>query len=117
MNIYDAIFLLFPIVAIIAKEMLKLKISLWIIFVVWVGFGWLLVNLATWRHYEMLDELMRNTPNPSEELVERWQNDDASQVFALYFGWAYAAIYFLLCLPLVYIVRYAKKRVVNIAVV
>ncbi len=115
MNVYDAIFLLLPVVTLVAKELLKLKVSLWVVFAVWIGIGWLLVNLALWRHYELLDELMRNTPNPSEELIERWQADGAPQVFALYFGWAYAAIYFLLCLALVHIVRFIKQRFVNTA--
>jgi spore maturation protein SpmA len=37
MNVYDAIFLLLPVVTLVAKELLKLKVSLWVVFAAWIG--------------------------------------------------------------------------------
>ena len=109
MNIFLAVFLMLPPAVIAAKEILKIKSPIWFIFFFCVVSGWLLANLAIWKHYELLDELVRNTPVPSEELLEQWQSDGAPKVFALYFGWTYAAFYFLLCLLLLNVIRSIKS--------
>lgn len=110
MNLYLVVFLILPVVALAVREYGKLKLSLWVIFFVYLGAGWLLVYLAAQSHLADLDELVRNTPDPSKELLDKWQNDGAKQVFALYFGWAYAAVYFLTCLSIVYVVRALRKK-------
>ncbi len=110
MNIFDVAFLIIPVAALVAKESGKLKLSTWSIFIIYVAVGWLLAYLGMERYFASLDELIRSPPNPSEELLSKWQNDGASQVFALYLGWVYAAVYFLFCLSIVYVVRTLRKR-------
>ena len=109
MNLLIASFLVLPVIALIAKELGKLKLSRWSIFLIYVAVGWMLIYFAVERYFASLDEIVRNTPNPSEELLDRWQNDGAKRVFALYFGWFYAAIYFLGCSLAIYIVRLLKR--------
>jgi 4-amino-4-deoxy-L-arabinose transferase-like glycosyltransferase len=109
MNIFHTAFLVFPIFAICVKEFFQPKISSWFVFIICILIGWLLWNLAVWQHFETLDALVRNTPNPSEELLDRWQSDGAPKVFALYFGWVFAAIYFWVCFSVIYIIRAVKK--------
>ena len=98
MDPYLAAFLVIPIVALLAKESYQLKFSLWVVFIVYVLIGWLLVNLSVARHFDLLAQAVRDTANPSQELLDNSQNDGAANVFAYYFGWAYAAIYFVVCL-------------------
>ncbi len=98
MDPYLAAFLVIPIAALLAKESYQLRFSLWVVFIVYVPVGWLLVNLSVARHFELLAQAVRDTANPSQELLDNSQNDGAANVFAYYFGWAYAAIYFVVCL-------------------
>jgi hypothetical protein len=110
MNLYFVAFLIIPILALAAKEFGTLKLSRWSIFFIYVAAGWLLVHFAVVSHFTSLDEIVRNAPNPSEELLSEWENDGAPQVFALLFGWAYAAIYFLVCFSVVELVRAIRKK-------
>ncbi len=109
MNIFDIAFLVIPVAALVAKESGKLKLSMWSIFIIYIAVGWLLVYLGVERYFASLDELIRSTPNPSEKLLNERQND-AKEVFALFFGWIYAAVYFLICLVGVYVARAFRKR-------
>ena len=109
MNLFFAAFLLLPILALLAKESGKLRLPLWSIFLLYVAVGWLLVNLAVERYYAYLNELVLSTPDPPEELLNRMQNDGAKRVFALYFGWAYAGGYFLICLWIVKAARALRR--------
>ena len=111
MNAYVVAFLVIPLFALVAREFFNIKVSLWIVFVVYVLVGWALVNLAVWSHFAGLEALVRSYASPPEQLLDELQGDGAKYVFAYYFGWAYAAIYFLLSLWLFYIGRYLKKRV------
>ncbi len=113
MNPYHIAFLTLPIAAIVAKLFFKWRLSLWIIFFGCVLSGWGLAHLAVERHFDNLDALVRSTPQPSPTLLDALQRDGAAQVFALYFGWAYAAVYFLLCLGLAYVVKFAADRLVR----
>ncbi len=110
MNLYFAAFLTIPILALAAKEFGGLKLSRWSIFFIYIAAGWLLVYFAVEAHFAFLDEKVSSTPNPSEELLNEWENDGAPQVSALFFGWAYAAIYFLVCFSVVEAVRAVKKK-------
>jgi len=110
MNLFFASFLILPILALLAKESGKLKLPLWSIFLVCAVVGWLLVNLAVEQYFASLDEVISSSPNPPEELLERRQNDGAKRVFALYFGWAYAALYFLICLWIIKAARALVRR-------
>ena len=104
MDIFVIGFLLIPVVAISAKELFGWKRSLWLIFFVCVLFGWMLWALSIWSSQQQMDELVTRTQDPPKELLDGWQNDGATNVFALYFGWAIAAVYFLACLVFVRIV-------------
>jgi hypothetical protein len=113
MNIFTFGFLLIPIAAIAANEVSSKKVSLWFIFIVYVLVGWLLWNLSVWWYFQQLDELVRSTPHPSAELLEKWQNDGAANVFALYFGWLFAAVYFLVCVVIVFAIREIGKQLMK----
>ena len=110
MNLYFAAFLIIPILALAAKEFGGLKLSRWSIFFICVAAGWLLIYFAVESYFASLDEIVSNTPNPSEELLNEWENDGAPRVFAFFFGWAYAAIYFLVCFSVVEVARAVKKK-------
>jgi hypothetical protein len=110
MNFYLAAFLIIPVVALIAREAGKLRLSRWIIFFGYLAVGWLLVYLAVQSYLDNLDEPVRNTPHPSKELLDEWQDDGAKEVFALYFGWAFATVYFLACLMIINLVRALRRK-------
>lgn len=110
MSLYLTAFLILPLVSLVAKESGELKLPLWLIFFIYLGVGWLLVHLSVQSSLANIDGLVRNTPHPSSELLDEWQSDGARQVFALYFGWAYAAIYFLACLLVVKIICALRRK-------
>lgn len=101
-------FLLVPLIALSAKKLLGWNRSIWLIFFVWIPLGWMLWILAIWSAEQHMDDLLRSNPDPSKELLDAWQNDGAANVFALYLGWAIAAVYFLLCLIVINIIRDIK---------
>ncbi len=75
--------------------------------------GWLLVNLAIDSSHRSLDDVMSRTPTPSDELLSKWQNDGAAQVFALYLGWIYSSIYFLISYFAVKLTAVFIKKISN----
>ncbi len=94
MNIFLIMFLALPPAMFIAKSYWRWRISTVLLFIGYLVLGWILINLAVWWHFEMLSEKLQDLTAPSEKLMETIQNDGAKRVFALYFGWAYALIYF-----------------------
>jgi hypothetical protein len=92
-NIFFAIFCLLPPVLLGGKFYWKWRISSWWLFVGFVLVGWILVNLTVWRHFEVLADLA-SIPGASDDVMDAAQNDGATRVFGLYFGWLYAALYF-----------------------
>ena len=94
MNAFFAAFCVLPPALLGAKTYWKWRVSSWWLFAGFVLAGWVLVNLAISRHFEELAELAWHTAGASNELKEAAQADGAVQVFGLYFGWAYAAVYF-----------------------
>jgi hypothetical protein len=110
MNPYLVAFLTLPVAAIVAKIFFKWRLSLWIIFFGCVLAGWGLAHLAVQQHFDNLDALVRSTPQPSEALLDALQSDGAAYVFAAYFGWVYAAVYFAVCLWLAYIAKFVVGR-------
>lgn len=109
MNPYFAAFLVLPIALFVAKGFGKLPLPMGAIFLICVAVGWLLVNLGVQWYFASLDERIHSTDNPPQELLNEWQNDGAKQVFAVLFGWVYAAIYFLLTLPCFYASRFITQ--------
>ena len=55
--------------------------------------GWVSWFGANAFYFEALGDRIDATDNPPAELVERWGNDGGPMVFALFFGWAFAAAY------------------------
>jgi len=110
MDFFLAAFLVLPILALTAKEFGKLKLNLWVIFALYVVVGWLLIHLSVERYFDLLDEAVRSTPNPSSELLNKWQSDGAARVFASYLGWAQAAIYFLFWLWMIKIASFYIRK-------
>jgi hypothetical protein len=56
--------------------------------------GWLLTNGYVYFFFNHLgDQISGYHGDPPEELVERWANDGAKRVFALFFGWAYGLVW------------------------
>ena len=115
MSFYLLAFLILPVAAIAARLFGKLKLPLWLIFLIYLPVGWLLLVLDVERYFDSLDVLVRSTPNPPAELLDKLQNDGAARVFAFYLGWAQAAIYFLLCLWIIKIIHFYidKRRTTN----
>ena len=101
MNVYLLAFLTIPIIAIFGHQALKFKYSLWWIFAFFMPIGWALFVLSHISYQSSLDELVRSTANPSDELLNEWQNDGAANVFALYFGWLISIVYFFVCFVVV----------------
>ncbi|MFN0277297.1 MAG: hypothetical protein ACKVRN_01715 [Pyrinomonadaceae bacterium] len=108
MNVFFIAFLLIPLIALSAKKLFGWNRSIWLIFFAWIPLGWMLWLLFVWLSHQQLAELVESTPNPPDELLDRLLNDGAANVFALVFGWAIAAIYFLVCLVVVNILREIK---------
>jgi len=108
MNLYFAALLILPVVALGAKGLGKLKMSVWAIFFIYLAIGWLLVHLVVQSSTAALNELIQNTPNPSKELLNEWQND-TGRSFASIAGLVYPTVYFSICLPVLYLVRFVKR--------
>lgn len=104
MNPFWIVFLVVPFIALAARDISKRKVSVWSIAIVYVIVGWGLANLAVDWRFSSLAAQAQSSPSP--ELLDQLQNDGAANVFAYYFGWLYAVIYFLLCLWIYYIARY-----------
>ena len=113
MNWYLFAFLLIPVIFLGAKEAGRIQSPRWLIFAICVLSGWLLINLALNSYQAELDQLIASQPSPSDELVKEWEHDGAARVFALIFGWAYAAIYFFVVLGTVRLVAALYKKVRN----
>ena len=68
------------------------------------------MNLRVEFFFDSLEQLVAASPNPSDELLDRAQSDGASRVFALLFGWLFAAIYFAIWFGLFHIGQWVWKR-------
>jgi hypothetical protein len=111
MNPFLIVFLATPFVALAARELFNLRASYRVIVIVYLILGWGLVNLAVEWRVSSLEALVQSSTSSSPGLLEKLQNDGATRVFAYYFGWVYAPIYFLLCLWVYYTARYFTRRV------
>src|SRR4051812_32350978 len=108
MNCYLIVFLVTPLVLLTIRECLGRRLSVWPLFILYVAIGWLLINLALAASNSALEEAVRQ--NPTEELLNRLQNDGAANVFTFYLGWAYAAIYFCANLVVLRLLKLAVRR-------
>ena len=110
MNPFWILFLAIPFPVLVARDVSKRRVSLWLIAIVYMAVGWGLANLAVHWHFSSLAAQVESSVSPAPELLDKLQSDGASYVFAYYFGWLYSAIYFLFCLWVYYIARYFVHR-------
>jgi hypothetical protein len=110
MDPFLTVFLIIPPAALVARELGRLKLPLGLVFLIYVPAGWLLLSLRVQWHFAVLDQLARNNPNPSAEVLTKLQHEGGTMVFALYLGWAMAAVYFGICLGLIKIASYLIRR-------
>lgn len=110
MNPYEALFLILAptllLVALLRKEERILPYLL-----VYVVTGWILISPGIeWNQQELRKEI-EALETPNQELIDQLNNDGGKRAFGLYFGWAYALIYFLgWMIPLRTIPRIIRKR-------
>jgi glycerol-3-phosphate acyltransferase PlsY len=65
----------------------------WVILPVIVVVGWAAYFLSVATHFEELQDLVRTTENPSQDLVDEAYSDGGPLVFAAFFGWLVALVY------------------------
>ena len=85
-------FLLLPPLILFAKEVRRLQMSLWSLFGVYVLIGWGLIIVAEQLQYGVS------------------QFNNTTQVFIMYFGWIYSAVYFFIWMTAVYVIRQFRKQ-------
>ena len=95
LNPFNIAFLVLPPFLIISRHFSKIRIPMWAIFIGYVLMGWAFINLGVLLHFEMLAKLIESTTNPPQKWIDALVNDGAGRVFALFFGWVYATIYFI----------------------
>ena len=86
----------------------------WLIGILSASLGWLWSNLAVFFYYQYLDALLAQAggiEHAPQELIDRWQNDGAKRVFALFFGWLYGLIYLASWLVLYGMLHAARKAI------
>lgn len=93
MNVFFVAFCALPPAILLAKAYFKWRMSTWWFFAGFVMVGWILWFVAIWLRFEDLAR-QASTPGASDELMDQAQKDGAPRVFALYFGWAFAGLYF-----------------------
>ncbi|MEI6785900.1 MAG: hypothetical protein WCQ21_33865 [Verrucomicrobiota bacterium] len=88
-------FLLLPFAVLLLRAFRPKVMPWWLAFLAVAALGWLLVNGTVYFSFEHLGDLMHSYGDkPPDDLVERWANDGAKRVFALFFGWVYALAWF-----------------------
>jgi hypothetical protein len=107
-NPFLLLWLICPLLFILAKTLFRWRISWVQIFFAYAMIGWLLLNAAHWFTTYLLEEQLRATPNPSDELLENLQNDGGGNVILYLFGWIHSSVYFLLWSPLIGIIYFLK---------
>ena len=65
----------------------------WVIIPLLVVVGWAAYFLSVVTHFEQLQELVRTTENPSQDLLDEAYSDGGPLVFAALFGWLIALAY------------------------
>jgi len=95
LNPFFIAFAILPPLLIIAMFIGRIRIPGRVLFLAYVGAGWVSVNLGIDYHYMMLDRLIDSTPNAPQEWVDALCADGAKRAFGLAFGWAYSIVYFM----------------------
>lgn len=90
--LFGGIFSLLP-AALLASRFFWRKPLWWVIVPVVIIVGWAAYFLSVVIHFEELQELVRNTKNPSQELLDEAYSDGGPLVFAAFFGWLIALVY------------------------
>lgn len=85
------------------------KPAWWLIYTIVVLVGWVAVLGAVIFYYQYLGDCIASYQTPPQELVERWANDGAKKVFALFFGWLYSLLYSAPWLILYILAHFVRK--------
>jgi hypothetical protein len=86
-------FLSLPVILLAWRTLRPGTMPWWLVVVLAAVMGWLFANGTVYFYYEYLSDLVRASgPSPSQELVERLNNDGAKRVFVALFGWLYSLV-------------------------
>ena len=104
-------FLLLPFAVLLLRAFRRKFMPWWLAFLAVAALGWLLVNGTVHFSFAHLGDLIHSYgDNPPNELVERWANDGAKRVFALFFGWVYALVWFVPLLLVYGLIQLFRRR-------
>ena len=88
------------------------KMSWWILLLLIAGVSWLFVNGAVYFFYEHLGDVLRSYgDSPPADTLQRWSNDGAKRVFALFFGWLYGLVYLVPWLVLYGVLQLTRRYI------
>lgn len=90
--LFGGVFSLLPAV-LLASRFFWRKPPWWVIIPLFIIVGWATYFFSVVTHFEELYELIRNTKNPSQELLDEAFSDGGPLVFAALFGWLIALAY------------------------
>ena len=90
-----ALFLLLPPILLWCHIRFPKRFTWPVVILLDASFGWALINASLHLYQNELARVVRETPNPSAELLEAMQTDGAANVFTMALGWAYALAYLL----------------------
>ena len=110
-NPFIMVFLLIPPIMIIGNTCREKRFSYWSLLLVFMIIGWPCVLFGIDWYYDGLAQIIDKTPTPPEEWLEILTADGAKRVFALFFGWLYSAIYFLVWLAATLVVPKMIKSI------
>jgi len=86
------LFLLLPPLMLFVREVRRWRVSLWSLFGVYVLLGWGLIIVVERMQYGVS------------------QVNNSTQVFMMYFGWIYSAVYFLISMTAAFVIRQFRKQ-------
>jgi len=86
------LFLLLPPLMLFVREVRRWRVSLWSLFGVYVLLGWGLIIVVERMQYGIS------------------QVNNSTQVFMMYFGWIYSAVYFLISMTAAFVIRQFRKQ-------
>ena len=90
-----AVFLILPPVLLLCHVRFRQRFTWPAVILLDAFCGWLAINACLWLYEAELGRIISNTSNPSAELLDKWQNDGAANIFTMILGWAYALAYLL----------------------
>ncbi len=92
MNGLLILFMLLPPLMLFVREAGRWRVPIWCLFAVYVLLGWGLIIVVGRMQYEVS------------------QVNHSTQVFMMYFGWIYSAVYFLISMTAAFVIRQFRKQ-------